>query len=80
MKAISLPTPLIADVRQFIDPARQRHLARFPQDFMCQLSADEFKVLRSQTVTSNTGRGGRRTAPQRPGHDHALHKQINHDK
>ena len=30
---------------------------------MFQLSADEFTALRSQTVTSNTGRGGRRTAP-----------------
>ena len=30
---------------------------------MFQLSAEEFTALRSQTVTSNTGRGGRRTAP-----------------
>jgi ORF6N domain len=43
--------------------AFKRNLARFPQDFMFQLSADEFAALRSQTVTSNTGRGGRRTAP-----------------
>lgn len=43
--------------------AVKRNLARFPQDFMFQLSADEFATLRSQTVTSNTGRGGRRTAP-----------------
>ena len=43
--------------------AVKRNLARFPQDFMFQLSADEFAALRSQTVTSNTGRGGRRTAP-----------------
>jgi hypothetical protein len=43
--------------------AVKRNLARFPQDFMFQLSADEFTALRSQTVTSNTGRGGRRTAP-----------------
>lgn len=43
--------------------AVKRNLARFPQDFMFQLSVDEFTVLRSQTVTSNTGRGGRRTAP-----------------
>ncbi|MHB8948159.1 MAG: ORF6N domain-containing protein [Rhodoferax sp.] len=43
--------------------AVKRNLARFPQDFMFQLSNDEFAVLRSQTVTSNTGRGGRRTAP-----------------
>jgi hypothetical protein len=43
--------------------AVKRILARFPQDFMFQISADEFTALRSQTVTSNTGRGGRRTAP-----------------
>lgn len=43
--------------------AVKRNLARFPQDFMFQLSTDEFTALRSQTVTSNTGRGGRRTAP-----------------
>ena len=36
--------------------AVKRNLARFPQDFMFQLSADEFTALRSQTVTSNTGR------------------------
>ena len=43
--------------------AVKRNIARFSQDFMFQLSADEFAALRSQTVTSNTGRGGRRTAP-----------------
>jgi hypothetical protein len=43
--------------------AVKRNIARFPQDFMFQLSAEEFAALRSQTVTSNTGRGGRRTAP-----------------
>ena len=43
--------------------AVKRNMTRFPQDFMFQLSNDEFLVLRSQTVTSTTGRGGRRTAP-----------------
>ena len=43
--------------------AVKRNIARFPTDFMFQLSADEFAALRSQTVTSNTGRGGRRTPP-----------------
>ena len=44
--------------------AVKRNLTRFPEDFMFQLSADEFAALRSQTVTSNVGgRGGRRTAP-----------------
>jgi len=43
--------------------AVKRNLARFPADFMFQLSTEEFAALRSQTVTSNAGRGGRRTAP-----------------
>ncbi len=47
--------------------AVKRNLVRFPEDFMFQLSAEEFAALRSQSVTSNTsgpsGRGGRRTAP-----------------
>ena len=43
--------------------AVKRNLARFPADFMFQLTAEEFAALRSQTVTSNPGRGGRRTAP-----------------
>ena len=47
--------------------AVKRNLVRFPQDFMFQLSAQEFAALRSQSVTSNAstspGRGGRRTAP-----------------
>ena len=44
--------------------AVKRNLARFPEDFMFQLSAQEWAALRSQSVISNTeGRGGRRTAP-----------------
>ena len=43
--------------------AVKRNLTRFPTDFMFQLSAEEFAALRSQTVTSNAGRGGQRTAP-----------------
>lgn len=43
--------------------AVKRNALRFPADFMFQLSAEEFAALRSQSVTSNTGRGGRRTAP-----------------
>ncbi len=47
--------------------AVKRNLARFPADFMFQLSAEEFSALRSQSVTSNAGtapgRGGRRTPP-----------------
>lgn len=43
--------------------AVKRNLARFPADFMFQLSAEEFANLRSQTVTSSGGHGGRRSAP-----------------
>lgn len=43
--------------------AVKRNLARFPEDFMFQLSAEEFANLRSQSVISSAGHGGRRTAP-----------------
>jgi hypothetical protein len=43
--------------------AIKRNLERFPADFMFQLDADEYAALRSQFVTSNVGRGGRRYAP-----------------
>jgi hypothetical protein len=43
--------------------AVKRNLDRFPADFMFQLTNQEFSVLRSQTVTSKQGRGGRRTPP-----------------
>jgi len=42
--------------------AVKRNVERFPEDFMFQLSKDEFERLRSQIVTSNK-RGGRRTPP-----------------
>jgi ORF6N domain len=41
----------------------RRNRARFPEDFMFQLTADEIASLRSQFATSNKGRGGRRYAP-----------------
>ena len=50
--------------------AVKRNLDRFPEDFMFQLTADEYSRLRSQIVTSNPrlqivslGRGGRRYLP-----------------
>jgi hypothetical protein len=43
--------------------AVKRNLARFPEDFMFQLSSEEWANLRSQFVTSSSGHGGRRTAP-----------------
>ncbi len=42
--------------------AVKRNLERFPQDFMFQLSEEEFKILRSQFVTSSQW-GGRRYLP-----------------
>ena len=41
----------------------KRNLDRFPDDFMFQLTADEWESLRCQFGTSNAGRGGRRYAP-----------------
>lgn len=43
--------------------AVKRNLDRFPDDFMFQLDTSEWETLRSQSVTSNTTRGGRRYAP-----------------
>ena len=43
--------------------AVKRNLDRFPDDFMFQLDAGEWETLRSQTVISNVGQGGRRYAP-----------------
>lgn len=42
--------------------AVKRNINRFPQDFMFELTADEFKVLRSQFVTSGSS-GGQRYTP-----------------
>ena len=41
----------------------KRNLARFPADFMFQLTEDEFTALRSHFATSNEKRGGRRYLP-----------------
>lgn len=43
--------------------AVKRNLDRCPADFMFRLTPVECRRLRSQSVTSKTGRGGRRTAP-----------------
>jgi hypothetical protein len=44
-----------------LNQAVKRNLLRFPEDFMFQLSDQEFENLRSQIVTSSWG--GRRTPP-----------------
>jgi len=43
--------------------AVKRNPERFPPDFMFELSAAEWVALRSQSVISKHGRGGRRYAP-----------------
>jgi len=43
--------------------AVKRNLKRFPEDFMLRLTPGEWSSLRSQIVTSNAHRGGRRYAP-----------------
>ena len=43
--------------------AIKRNPKRFPPEFMFQLTKDEYNALRSQFVTSNMGRGGRRYLP-----------------
>jgi len=46
-----------------LNQAVQRNVDRFPGDFMFQLNDSEFGTLRSQIVTSNSLRGGRRYLP-----------------
>jgi hypothetical protein len=46
-----------------LNQAVKRNRERFPADFMFQLSRQEVRLLRSQTVTAKSGRGGRRTEP-----------------
>jgi hypothetical protein len=42
--------------------AVKRNLSRFPADFMFRLTTEEFRILRSQIVTSSS-HGGRRSFP-----------------
>jgi hypothetical protein len=44
-----------------LNQAVKRNIDRFPKDFMFTLSKEEFKILKSQNVTSSWG--GRRTLP-----------------
>ncbi|MCX6175155.1 MAG: ORF6N domain-containing protein [Ignavibacteriales bacterium] len=55
------------EVKKF-NQAVKRNIERFPNDFMFRLTAEEYKILRSQIVTSSlagqkTGWGGRRYLP-----------------
>src|ERR1043165_5437116 len=46
-----------------LNQAVKRNRERFPADFMFRLTRHEVDVLRSQSVTSRSGHGGRRHAP-----------------
>ena len=46
-----------------LNKAITRNIERFPEDFMFQLTPDEFTSLRFQFGTSKKGRGGRRYLP-----------------
>jgi len=46
-----------------LNQAVKRNLKRFPDDFMFQVSENEYENLRSQIVTSSTKHGGRRYMP-----------------
>lgn len=46
-----------------LNQAVRRNLRRFPLDFMFQLTGDEFRLLKSQTVTSKQGSGGKQKQP-----------------
>lgn len=50
------------ETRRLVEQVK-RNIERFPADFMFQLTKDEASALRSQTATTETGRGGRRYAP-----------------
>ena len=41
----------------------KRNVDRFPEDFICQLTNEEWESLRSQFAISKKGWGGRRYAP-----------------
>ncbi|HVT99329.1 MAG TPA: ORF6N domain-containing protein [Acidobacteriaceae bacterium] len=46
-----------------INQAVKRNKSRFPPDFVFRLTAKDLRTLRSQTVISNSNRGGRRYLP-----------------
>jgi len=57
-----LATLYLVDTKRLNEQVK-RNLDRFPEDFMFQLTDQEWESLRSQTATSKKGRGGRRYAP-----------------
>ena len=55
--------PLYGVSTRVLTQAVRRNRERFPGDFLFQLVADEVTILRSQTVISSLGHGGRRYRP-----------------
>jgi hypothetical protein len=47
-----------------LNQAVKRNTLRFPKDFAFQLTSEECRILRSQSVISSGGHGGRRTRPR----------------
>jgi hypothetical protein len=50
------------ETKRLNEQVRRNH-ERFPEDFMFQLSSEEFDVLKSQFATSKTGSGGKQKQP-----------------
>lgn len=46
-----------------LNKAVKRNERRFPEDFMFQLTQDEYEILKFQTGIAKEGRGGRRNPP-----------------
>ncbi len=46
-----------------LNQAVRRNLKRFPDDFMFQLTSEEYRFLKSQIVTSKSGSGGKQKQP-----------------
>ncbi len=61
MLDVDLAKPYGTSTKRFNEQVR-RNADRFPDDFMFQLSDEEWESLRSQFATSKKGRGGRRYA------------------
>jgi phage regulator Rha-like protein len=59
---VDLATLYGVETRRLNEQVR-RNLERFPEDFMFQLTEEEYAALISQFATSKEGRGGRRKLP-----------------
>jgi len=52
----------VVETRRLNEQVR-RNIDKFPEDFMFQLTKEEFENLKSQIATSSSGWGGRRKPP-----------------